>query len=130
MEIILFIGGCIGLVIGVLLWGVIFRLAARWVLKKEIPLSDACSILVINALVQIVVGILVGIVVGSVTRSQESVNLASISMLPVSFLIQSGIISSRLKITFGKACLVSLALMGIVLAILLVVGIVTFVFVS
>lgn len=126
MEIILFIGGCIGLVIGVLLWGVIFRLAARWVLKKEIPLSDACSILVINALVQIVVGI----VVGSVTRSQESVNLASISMLPVSFLIQSGIISSRLKITFGKACLVSLALMGIVLAILLVVGIVTFVFVS
>src|SRR5690606_24530301 len=118
MEIALIIGGLIGLALGVLFAGVILRIAARWVLKEEIALGDACVTQIINTVVQAVLGFLVGFVVGSVTRSQDAVNIASILMLPVGFLIQSGIIATYLKVAFGKACLISLAMMGIALAIL------------
>ena len=60
----------------------------------------------------------------------EAVNIASLLMLPVGFLILSGFISSRLTIPFGRACLVALAMAAIGIGIALVVAIPIFLIVT
>jgi len=128
MEIIgALIGALIGAAIGSLIGAIILRAAAKWVIKEDIAFGNAYVTVFIAYLINTVIGFIVGFAVGAATQSMEAVNAMTILMLPVGFLIQSGIIASRLKITFGKACLVSLAMIAVVIGIAIVLGGIIFV---
>lgn len=109
--------------VGSLISAIVLRLAVRWVEKREIDYGTAYVTMLIGSLIQVGLGFVVGLVVGGATKSQDAVNVASLVMYPVGFLIQSGIISSRIDLRFGRACLVSLAMMAIGIAIALAVAI-------
>lgn len=70
-------------------------------------------------------GFVVGLVVGF-SMGEEAVTLATLAMLPVGFLVAAGVISHRLEMGFGTACLVELVQM--VLGILVVGVIVAVIF--
>jgi hypothetical protein len=55
-------------------------------------------------------GFLVGAGYGVATGSGEGKEVLSLLMLPMGFLIQSGIISNSLETDYGAACLVSLVM--------------------
>ena len=121
----------IGMFIGCFIWSligaVILRAAAKWVQKLEVGFGNAYVTVLLSAIANLVLGAIVGFGVGAATQSMDAVNAVSLLMMPVGFLIQSGIISSRLQIPFGRGCLVSLAMIGVAIGIFLVVGIVVFI---
>jgi hypothetical protein len=117
------IGQLIGVVIGSLIAAIVLRAAAKWVQKMEVPYGQAYVTVLLANLINVVLGSILGYAVGSATQSMEAVNVASLLMLPVGFLILSGFISSRLQIAFGRACLVSLAMAAIGIGIALIVAI-------
>jgi hypothetical protein len=115
------IGMLMGTLIGSLPGAIILRVAAKWVQKMEVPFGNAyITILLANIVI-----FMVGLTVRTGMQSQEAANTTSLSifMLPVSFLIQSAFVNARIKIPFGRACLVSLAMIGIGLAIILIVAV-------
>ena len=59
--------------------------------------------------------------IAAASGSLLAVNIMTILSIPVNFLIQSSIISARLKTSFGKACLVSLMMLAIVIGIFIIV---------
>ena len=116
----------IGAFIGSLIGAIVLRAASKWVAKMDVPFGRAYWTVFNCTIVNFTLGFVLGLVVGYTTGSTEAVNVLSIIMFPIGFFIQSGIISSRLKLSFGKACLVSLTMIGIVLGIALVVGLIIF----
>lgn len=113
------IGGCLGALVG----AIILRAAAKWVEKTDVPFGSAFVTTLIILVTQLVIGGGIGFVVGSTTHSQDAVNGAALLMWPVGFCIQSGIISARMGIAFGRACLVSLAMLAIGISCALLVAI-------
>jgi hypothetical protein len=106
----------------ILIEAIILRAAAKWVLKEDILFGNAYVTVFISHLIYMVIKLVVRFFVGAATQSMEADNaITLLIMLPVGFLILAGIISSRLKTSFRKACLVSLAMIAMILGILIVV---------
>jgi hypothetical protein len=122
-EVVIFACGFI--IIGSLIGAIVLMAATKWVVKCRVPFGEAYWTVFICSIVNFMLAFVLGFVVGS-TGSTEAVRVLQILLLPVGFLIQSGIISWRLDLPFGKACLVSITMIGIVLGIALVVGVVFF----
>ncbi len=119
------LGGLLSVFIGSLIGAIVLRAASQWVAKLDVPFGKAYWTVFICSIVNFILGYVLGFVVGS-TDSTEAVAVLQIILLPVGFFIQSGIISSLLEISFGKACLVSITMIGIFLGIALVVGLIIF----
>lgn len=117
-----FFGGLIGCLIGAIL----LRAASHWVVKLDVPFGKAYWTVFIAFIVNFILGYFLGFVAAFTTGSTEVVDALSVIMLPVGFLIQSGIIGSRLKLSFGKACLVNITMIGIALGIAFAIGIFIF----
>lgn len=107
----------IGTMIASLIGAILLRADAKWVQKIDVPFSNAYVTSPLAGIVNVIIGFLVGFVARAGTWSQEAVIVASLLMWPVGFLIQSVFVSSRIRIPFGRACLVSLAMIGIALEI-------------
>jgi hypothetical protein len=104
----------IGAAIISLLSAFLLRAAAQWVLGEDVPYGEAYSTMFLVSLINGFLRIGLGLAGGEGT--------SSFMMVPVSFLILSGVISSRLRTTFGAACLVALALSVITLVLFFVIG--------
>jgi hypothetical protein len=116
------IGGSIGAVIGSLIGAVILRAAASWVLGYDVAYGDAFVTMFLASLLNFGASLGVGFAYGMVKGAEESTGILSFILLPVGFLIQSGVISSKLDTDFGSACKVTLAMYAIGFAIALLLG--------
>jgi hypothetical protein len=110
-----------GILIGSLFWAIILRVAAKWVQKMEVPFGNAYMTALLAIIATFIA--IAALTMRTGTQSQEATNTASL-IGPVSFFISmSAFVSARIKIPFGRACLVSLAMIGIGLAIILIVAV-------
>ena len=114
--------------IGCFVWSLVgavtLRAAAKWVQKLEVGFGNAYVTVLLSALANLALGCVIGFAV-AVTHGTASQLLTVIAIaLPVGFLVQSGIVSSRLQIPFARGCLVSLAMIGVAIGISLVAGII------
>ena len=128
MEIIgaLFVALIAALILS-LIGAIILRAAAKWVIKEDITFGNAYATVFIAYVVNTIIGFVLGFGAVVATHSKEAVDAMSLLMLPVGFLIQSGIIASRLKTPFGKACLISLAMIAVAIGIMMAVGVIIFI---
>lgn len=123
-----FIGSCIG--------AILLRAATKWVIKQEVPFIRAYWTIYLSFVVIFLICFCLGLIVASSTGInveivrlspciliQLVVLITSISgqiiLLPVSILIQSLVIGWRLHISFGKALLVNITMLGIGIAVFL-----------
>jgi len=120
MEIAILIGGLIGLIIGGLIGAILLRAAAKWVLKEDIAFGSAFGTVLTFTFINFLIGFLIGIATSS-ARSGEVILIATVLSWILGFFMQSWIISARHNTSFGRACLVSLTMLGIVICIAIVV---------
>ncbi|MEC9374198.1 MAG: hypothetical protein VYC34_10160 [Planctomycetota bacterium] len=126
MEIIALIAGLfaqsiIGAAIGSLLAAIFLRIAARWMLKLDIPYGSAYVTMFLAYIAATVAGLIVavpaGLLLGAANpdlfESSAGDALLLLLILPVGFLAQSAVIGRRLELPFGRACLLTL-LTGVV----------------
>ena len=113
----------IGVAIASLVTAIFLRAAAKWVQKMDVSYGNAYVTTLFAGAVNAILGSVLGFAIGARSQSPDAANGAALLMIPVCFLVQSGFISSRLKIPFGRACLVSFTMIAIGVAILLVVAI-------
>jgi hypothetical protein len=105
LPIFLVIGSCIN--------AFVLRGAAYFVLGDHVGFGSAFVTCLVAILINGVLGFGAGFTYGAVTGSAEGSQILSLILLPITFLIQSGVISSNLDTDFGAACLVSLAMYAI-----------------
>jgi hypothetical protein len=105
-----------------LLGAILLRAASEWVTKTEVPFRMAYWTECVYCVVYVVLGLALCTVIG-VMGSTEAVRILEIVLLPVGFVLHSGIVSWKLNISFVKASLVSLTMMGTALGIGFVVGV-------
>ena len=120
MELI--IGQIIGGAIGSLIGAVLLRAAAHWIIKEDVSYGKAYVTVFFSTLANLVIGFVVGFAMGSSSQSEGTIAFATFLMLPIGFFVQAGIIAFTLMIDFGKACLISLTMIGLALGIAAVVG--------
>jgi hypothetical protein len=116
------IGGILGILIWSIFGAILLRAAAKWVVKVDLKFGEAYGTIFAIYVINVVVGFLVGSGLRSMEGSENLIKAAPILLLPLSFLIHAGLIGSNLKMSFKSACLVTLAMIAIVLGIGLVVG--------
>jgi hypothetical protein len=109
----LLIGLPIGLVVGSCISAFVLRAAAYFVLGDHVGFGSAFTTSLVANLINGVLGFGAGFIYGAVNGSAEGSQVLSLVILPVTFLIQSGVISSNLDTDYGAACLVSLAMYAI-----------------
>ena len=105
-----------------LIGAVILREAAKWVIKEDVAYGNAY----ITVFLFVAFNMVIGFGVGEVGL-WFGLKALTLLMLPVGFLIQSAIISMGLKTSFGKACLIALAMTAVIIGILIMVGVIIFV---
>jgi hypothetical protein len=115
------IGGCIGSLVG----AVFLKLAARWIVKKRVSFGSAY----ITSLIAFFLSYGAGFVIGfaAAAAGGESLQmLAQLAMLPAGFLIQSGVVARRLRVSYPWAMLVTLVstIMGFALLLLIALALV------
>ena len=107
--------------IGSLIGAVFLRAATKWVQELEVGFGDAYVTVLLSVLASVIFGVFVqcvGYAVGAATHSMVVVNVVVVLLnIIVGFLIQSGIISSRLQIPFGRGCRIVIAMSVIVITI-------------
>lgn len=113
-------GLLIGVTLGSLIGAIILRAAAKWVLKEDIAFGNAYLTALMCYLLSVGLSIVI-LPIAAASGSLLAANIMTILSIPVNFLIQSSIISARLKTSFGKACLVSLMMLAIVIGIFIIV---------
>ena len=123
MEIIV---ALIGAAFASLIGAVILREAAKWVIKEDVAYGNAYITVFSFVAFNMVIGKVIVFCVGEVGLS-FGLKALTLLMLPVGFLIQSAIISMGLKTSFGKACLIALAMTAVIIGILIMVGVIIFV---
>ena len=96
-----------------LIGAVVLRAAAHWVVKLDVPFGRAYWTAYISFLANSMLGLFLGFMVGYATGSEEAVDALRFILLPVGFIVLSGIVSLRLNLSFRKACLVSITMIGI-----------------
>ena len=109
----LFINTMIASFIGAL----ILKVAVKLVQKLRIAYWDAYLTVFLAGIVNIFMGLAAGLSMGRVVLSITVLCVIIPVMLSAQFLIQAGFISLRANIPFGRACLVTLVMVGIILII-------------
>ncbi len=108
------------IVVGSLVAAIVFRAAMKWIEKREVPFGQAYMTMLLSGLATGILGFFLGLLVALGTGSHDAVQAAGVLMLPGGFLLQSELISLRHRLSFGRACLVSLGMAAIGILILLV----------
>jgi hypothetical protein len=107
--------------VGALIGATLLKWVAKWVIKMDVPFGKAYWTMCICFIINFMVGF---VLCGPTFLAPNPPKHAPVLLLisgPVLFLIQSGISSLLLKLSFGKACLVTITMTGIVLGIALVI---------
>jgi hypothetical protein len=99
----------------------VLRAAAYLVCGEHLPYGDAYGTMFFSYLANGVIGFVYTLIMQSMEQPTDGSNPLSFLMLPIGFLVQSGIISARHEMDFGPACLISLAIGLIFFAIILVI---------
>lgn len=120
------IGGVVGALVGCPLGAMLLKVASKWVAGLNVPFGKAFWTVFTSFYVNFVLLLILTFAVVGETASMEAVRALHMILVPVGFLIQSGIISSQLEFSFGKACLVSITMIGMFLGIALVVALIIF----
>jgi hypothetical protein len=124
----------IGAFLGILFWSlfgaVLLRAAFKWVMKEDVKFGEAYSTVFITYLINVLLGFGIGVGLGSANASENLIKALPILFMPIGFLIQSAVIASRHKLPFGKACLVSLAIIGVFLGLAIVIGGIIFIIIK
>lgn len=115
-----FVSSAFGTVIASFIWAIILQLAMRLVQKSKVEYWNAYMTVLLPAILNHVLTFILLVAIAAGTRSlvMDPIILVLIllSMLSAYFFIQSGFVSYRIKIPFGRACLVTLAyVIGIIL---------------
>ena len=87
-------------------------------MRTHLPYGDAYSTVFLVSMANFFVGFVFAFLTSSLP--DETVSMYSWITLPIQFLVQAAIISSRLEISFGEALLVTLAMILIMLVILVI----------
>jgi len=123
--IVTLIGGLVVSLVG----AVVLRAAAQWIAKLDVTFDQAFWTVFLSLMANLALDFVLGFVgVAGSVGPQDSVRVQDLILLPVGFLIQSEIIKARLKLSFGRACLVSLTMAGIYLGIYLAVVLLMMIF--
>lgn len=96
----------IGLAIGCLIGAVFLRAAAKWVESLDVPFGEAYATVFISWLIGMGVGFLLQLIVVAMPAVQ-------FLSFPIGLLVQAGVFSWRLSVTFGKALLISLVMVAL-----------------
>jgi hypothetical protein len=112
------IGAPIVAAFGSLIGAIILRAAVYLVLRTHLCYGDAYSTVFLFYIANFFIGFVFAFLTNDLP--DETASLYSWITLPIGFLVQAAILSSRLEISFGEALLVSLAMMLIVLVILVI----------
>lgn len=124
----------IGAFLGILFWSligaVLLRAAFKWVMKGDLGFGEAYGTVFITYLINVVIGFIAGIALAGANVSEHVINALPILFMPIGFLIQSAVIASRHKLPFGKACLVSLAIIGVFLGLAIIIGGIIFIIIK
>ena len=105
-----------GVVLGSFIWSVILQLAVRWIQKLKVKYWDAYMTVLLPAILNYVLSFIIFGTIVAGARSVVVTIIVAILMLLGFFFIQVGFVSYRIKIPFGRACLVTLAyVIGIIL---------------
>ncbi len=117
LGILLVLGAGIGVVIGAIL----LRAASKWVTGRDVPFGSAILTILLctlaNAVVGVVIGYAVGLAVGFGGAGWAASVMADCIAVPTGLLIQSGIISARLRVSYGRGLLISLIMLLLVVLI-------------
>ena len=105
-----------------LIAAVILRAAAKWVIKDDISFGTAYITVFLSSIICGALGFVVGIIEGSAGMPDGSDIFLPLVMLPIVFLVHSGLISSRLSTSFKTACLITLVMIAISIGIGIIVG--------
>ena len=108
--------------IGSSIAAIILRAAAKWVIKEDISFGDAYITVFLSSIICAVLGFIIGLVVVAVGLYEGNESLLPLVILPFAFLIQSGIISSRLSTSFKTACIITLVMIAIAIGIAIIVS--------
>jgi len=122
----LLIGMPIGLAIGSLIGAIFLRIAASWVLWEEVPFAEAYVTALLSYVINGLLGFGIGLIFGAITQAADSHHLISLLMLPIGFLVQSSVISSRLDTDYGSACLITLVMTLISFLVAVIIGVMFF----
>ena len=95
----------------------ILKGTVKWVQKLSIGYWDAYRTVFLAGIVNIFMGLAAGLSLGKVVLSITVLCVIIPVTLSAQFLVQAGFVSSRIKIPFGRACLVTLVMDGIILVI-------------
>ncbi|MHC4259652.1 MAG: hypothetical protein ACYSTF_04475 [Planctomycetota bacterium] len=101
----------IALAIGCLIGAVFLRAAVKWVESWDVPFGEAYAIVFMSWGISMGVGFLLQLIVVAMPAVQ-------FLSFPIGLLVQAGVISWRLSVTFGKALLISLVMSALSIAIL------------
>jgi len=96
-----------------LLGALMLSLAVQWVQKLRVPFWKAYSTVFLASAVNLLFGFIVTWTVGAHVRFQDGAIGLVLITLPIGFFIQSVIVWAVIAIPFGRACLVSLAMIGV-----------------
>jgi hypothetical protein len=97
-----------------LIGAILLRATARWIQKLEVGFGNAYFTLLLPNILNMAIALLIARIESAATRSRTAAHLVPVFMLPVGFLVQSAFISLRLRIAFRRGCLLSLAMIGLV----------------
>ena len=100
----------------------LLRAAASWVLGQDVPFGDAFLTMLVAGIINGIIGFGAGFIYGATTGTAEGVQIVSLILVPICFLIQAGIISGKLETDFGSACAVTFTMYVIVFVIAAIVG--------
>lgn len=114
MELIFaIIAGLIGSAIGSAFTALFLMLALSWVTKASGSFSHAYGTAFLASIVNVALTLFVDMLLETVGASIEVFLVGQLVAVVVGFLIQSGVIADRYELSFGRGCLVSLAMIGV-----------------
>jgi len=114
---------------------ILLKISAKWVQNFDLTIGKSYKIMLVINIINVVLGIVILAILAIIGIADylpiridgpTAISIASILMGPVGFLVQSKLLSSRLKIAFSRGCLISFAMTGIVIGVLFAIRIVIF----
>jgi len=107
VTVVCFVGGLVGLFIGVLVGAVILRAAAKWAEKLDLPFWSSVATVLIYSLGGCAIGFVAALLAGVMGDGPKHQMLEGL-VAPAGFLLQSAVISGRHKLSFGKGIKISI----------------------
>lgn len=125
----------ISYLIGSFVSAILLKISAKWVQNFDLTIGKSYKMMLVINIINMVLGFVILAILAIIgvndllsihISGPDAINIASIIMMPVGFLVQSKLLSSRLEIAFSRGCLISLAMTGILIGILVAIRIIAF----